>query len=237
MRVLGATDLLELTERSAGQGPAGSALLALAVAYPEHPAEVIAATPLSARDRALLAVRARTLGAEMIALDRCDSCGEQLELALTAEAIGLAEGGEPFPPAPTGVLEQGDRTIAIRAVTAGDAAAAETSPDAAAARALIIERAAAGGRDGDDLEAALEALDRAADVGIELSCPACNATTRRAFDAAAFFRREIESRNRSILRGVADLARVYHWAEKDILDMPAGRRAFYLAEARGQAGP
>ena len=102
MRALDAPDILELTERGAGLGSARRALLALAAAYPEYPPEAIAATPLSARDRALLAVRARMLGAAMTAHDRCDACGEAIELTLIAEELGLAEAAEPFPSAPAG---------------------------------------------------------------------------------------------------------------------------------------
>lgn len=232
MRALGSTDILELTERVAGLGPARRALLALAAAYPEHAPEAIAATPLSARDRALLVARALMLGAAMTARDQCDACGEAIELTLTAEAIGLAEADEPFPPAPAGRIGPADAPLAIRAVTAGDVAAAETAPDTATARAILAARVAPGADTAEELDAALEALDPTAEVEIALACPACGETTLRAFDAAAFFWRELEARAPRILREVAELARVYHWTEQDILAMSPARRAFYLAEAR-----
>ncbi len=232
MRALGAPDILELTERGAGLGSARRALLALAAAYPEYPPEAIAATPLSARDRALLAVRARMLGAAMTAHDRCDACGEAIELTLIAEELGLAEAAEPFPSAPAGRIGPADAPVAIRAVTAGDAAAAEVAPDAAAARAILAARVAPGAVGAEELDASLEALDPTADVRIALTCPACGKTTIRAFDAAVFFWRELEARAPRILREVAELARVYHWSEQDILAMSPARRAFYLAEAR-----
>jgi hypothetical protein len=233
MRALNAGDLLELAERGAGLGSARRALLVLKAAYPEHAVEEIAAAPLSARDRALLAVRARLFGPAIRAQERCVGCGEVLELTLTAEAIGLGAAAEPFPPAPAGRIGAGEHAAAIRAVTAGDVAAAETAPDALAARAIIAARVAPGAEDAADLDVALEALDPAADVDIALACPTCGAATIRGFDAPAFFWREIETRAPRILREVAELARLYHWSERDILAMSPARRAFYLAEARG----
>jgi hypothetical protein len=232
MHVLNAGDLLELAERGASLGSARRALLLLQTAYPEHPVESIAGAPLSARDQALLAVRARLFGPAIRAQERCASCGEVLELTLTAEAIGLGASAEPFPPAPTGRIGTGERATPIRAVTAGDVAAAEAAPDAMAARAVIAALVAPGAEDAADLDAALEALDPAADVDIALACPTCGATTILGFDVPAFFWRELETRAPRILREVAELARCYHWSERDILAMSPARRAFYLAEAR-----
>jgi hypothetical protein len=222
-------DILDLAEHDCTPGPGERAIRLLAAAFPGTERETIAAAPLSARDRALLAVRARRFGDAIRCRERCARCGEVLELDLTAAAIGLAPTTPAFPPAPCATLPDG---TAIRAVTAADMAAAETASDAAAARALLVALVAPGAADGPEIDAALEALDPAADVEIALPCPACGDTTMRAFDAAQFVWREIAARVPRILREVAELARAFHWSERDILALPPSRRALYLAEAR-----
>lgn len=229
MHVLDAGEILELTERGTGAGPAQRALLVLEAAFPDVLAPTIAATPLSQRDRALLAVRASLFGPELHAQDTCDHCGEALELTLTADAIGLGPSPDPFPPATQGRLASGDQ---VRAVTAADASAVERAGDPATARALLATRVAPGADDAQDLDDALEALDPAADVELVLRCPECGRTTVRTFDAPTFVWSELEACAPRILVDVADLARSFHWSERDILSMSANRRAFYLSEAR-----
>lgn len=229
MRVLDARDILELIEKAAAVGPGQRALIVLETAYPGAGAETIANAPLSARDRALLALRVPLFGAALRAWERCDTCAEMLELALTADALGLGPAADPFPPAPQGRLSNG---ATVRAVTAGDVVVAELAPDAGAARAILAARVAPAVDDPEELDQFLEALDPAADVEIALACPACGETTLRSFDVPAFVWREFEARVPRILRDVADLARSFHWSEQEILAMPSARRAFYLAEVR-----
>lgn len=237
MRALDPAELLDLAERGAGMGPARRALLTLCAYHPDADPDAIAAAALSARDRALLAARARQFGARMTAQDACGACGAQIELTLRAEDIGLGPrpGEAPFPPAPCGAWSDGADDIPLRAISAGDAAAAETAARAGDdAAAALLSRAAPGAAriPPDALDAALEALDPDAAVELSLACPVCAQTSLRAFDAAAFFWRELEARAPRILLDVADLARAFHWSERDILALPPARRAFYLAQAR-----
>lgn len=226
----GDADLLALVERGAALSPGARGLLLLRAAHPDSPEDAIAATPLSARDRALLALRAALFGPAIRCREYCATCGEVLDLDLTAEAIGLGTISPAFPPAPHGILADG---APVRALTASDAIAAEAAPDLAAARAILRARAAPEAEDGPELDAALEALDPAAQVELDLRCPVCGATETRALDVPAFVWHEVEARIPRLLREVAELARAFHWSEHDILALPAARRAFYLAEARG----
>ena len=115
-----------------------------------------------------------------------------------------------------------------------DAAEVESASDALAARRVLAARVAPkADADSEDLDVALEALDPAADVGLVLACPACGAQEIRAFDVPSFVWREFEILIPRILRDVADLARAFHWSERDILDLPPWRRSFYLREVRG----
>jgi hypothetical protein len=221
----GDAELLALAERGAGLRPGARAILLLRAAHPEVPQETIAGMTLSARDRALLALRAALFGTTIRCRDACGTCGEVLDLDVTADAIGLGAIGPAFPPS--------SRSPGIRALTAGDIAAAEAADCAATARSILRDRAAPGIEDGPALEAALEALDPAAHVELELLCPSCGTPTVRDFDVAVFVWREIEARIPRLLREVTELARAFHWSEHDILALPAPRRAYYLTEVRG----
>lgn len=221
----GDAELLALAERGAALRPGARAVLLLRAAHPDVPTATIEEAPLSARDRALLALRAALFGPVIHCREACAQCGEVLDLDVTAEAIGLGAIEPAFPLAPC--------AAGLRALTAGDVVAAESAADTAAARALLRDRAAPDAQDGPALEAALEALDPAAHVELELRCPACGAAAGRDFDVAAFVWREIEARIPRLLREVTELARAFHWSEHDILALPPARRAFYLAEARG----
>ncbi|MDO9499330.1 hypothetical protein [Falsiroseomonas sp.] len=232
-----AAELLELVERGAALGAGARALLLLRTAHPGIPAEVISVAPLSARDRALLGLRAALFGRAIRCREHCDACGEVLDLDLTAEALGLGEAPHAFPaaphafpPAPHGTLPDG---TPVRALSAADAAAAEGAPDMPTARAILRSRAAPDAADGPELDAALEALDPDARVVLDLLCPACGTTATRELDVPRLVWCELEARIPRLLREVAEIARVFHWSERDILALPPARRAFYLAEARG----
>ncbi|HEY5710386.1 MAG TPA: hypothetical protein VIT38_00705 [Allosphingosinicella sp.] len=237
MHRLDAALILELTERGAPLGPTRRALLLLAAAFPDAPEATLLALPLGARDRLLMLVRAALFGDTLTARQACRACAEDFELSLTAGHLGFAPAGESedFPAPACGTVTQGSESYEARAVTVADMLAAEEAADAPAARATLLARAIpdapAGALDEALAEAALEALDPQADVALDTDCPHCGAAHELRFDAARFVWQELAARAPRILRDVADLARTYHWSERDILAMPASRRAFYLAAA------
>jgi hypothetical protein len=244
VKALSVEQILELWERGAAMGNAERALAILTAAFPDRDPAALAALPLGVRDRALLAVRSRTLGPCLTSLDRCPACGETIELTLYPEEIGLSEpeSDAAFAPAASRELELLGHRVRLRPVTAGDMVAAERADDAADARKLLLDRVLEAVDDlmPDGLDApiaaaaeqALEALDPAADIHLAVACPACGAEMERQFDAAAFFWQELVGRATRLLREVAELARAYHWSEAEILALSPGRRAFYLSEAR-----
>ncbi|HMO76219.1 MAG TPA: hypothetical protein PKD99_09675 [Sphingopyxis sp.] len=223
MRRWTALELIDISESGASLGTAGRALLLLEAGGMDR--DAAAALPLGRRDRALFALRARQFGARMEAAQRCAGCGADYEFALTA-----ADLGRDGPDAEGAATDSG---AAVRAVTAGDLAACEGQGSGAAARALLRARVAPGGAapDGEALDAALAALDPDAELTIAATCPECGKAAEVAFDIAAFFWDEIMLRVPRFLQQVADLARVNHWSERDILALPAARRRFYLTAA------
>lgn len=233
MRALDAGEILELVTRGENAGPARRALLVLDAAFPDT-GGAAAAAALSHRDRALLAVRACLFGPAMLAQAECDGCGLALELTLTAADIGLQPVEPAFPPAPTATVGDG---VVVRAVTGGDAAHLEGIGDPEEARADILARVAPGlpaadAEPGGTLDETLEAIDPAADVELALDCPECGGSTLRGLDVARFVWEELTASAPRIMADVADLAREFHWSERDILALPAERRAYYLVEAR-----
>ncbi|HYW16899.1 MAG TPA: hypothetical protein VE891_12210 [Allosphingosinicella sp.] len=236
MHRLDAARILELTERGAALSPCRRAILLLAAAWPEAPVEALLGLPLGARDRLLMRLRAETFGTMLSARHSCRDCAEDFEINLDAAELGFtqADDREAFPEPAAGTISEGGETFAVRAVTVADMLAAEAADGPETARAvllaLVVPDAPSGALDEGRAAAALEALDPLADITLDTSCPHCGAAHELQFDAAAFVWQELASRAPRILRDVAELARTYHWSERDILAMPAPRRAFYLAQ-------
>lgn len=228
MRCWTALELVEISERGASLGTAARALLLLeAAGMPRDEAEAL---PLGARDRALFRLRARQFGERMEVAQRCASCGEDYDFALTAAQLGRSPAGRPTA---SGTVDGPAGPVVVRAITAGDLAACETQSSAAAARSLLRASVAPAVHAVPDeaLEAALAELDPDAELAIAARCPECEATQEVAVDIAAFFWKEIALRVPRLLQQVADLARLNHWSERDILTLPPARRRFYLLAA------
>jgi hypothetical protein len=225
VRRFSALDLIEIAEHGAARGTAARALLLL-VTGAGLPYDRAAALPLGMRDRWLFALRAVQFGARIDVGHRCSDCGKGFEFGLTAADIDRAA----LPPAevPASLEVAG---VVVRAVTAGDLAACEGL--GAQGRTALRARIAPDGAALDDaaLDAALDTLDPDAEVTIVARCPECGSDQSILLDIASFFWREIEFRVPRLLQQVADLARVNHWSERDILMLPPARRHFYLAAA------
>jgi hypothetical protein len=235
MRGLDSERIILLTERGAELPAARRSALLLAAAFPEAPEGSLLHLSLGTRDRLLMRLRARLLGEALTARQRCGGCGEDFEIDFTAEQVGLAPRPEDerLPEAPAGSLNYRRRDFAVRAVCVGDMIAAEDAEGVEAAVELLAARTApdAPAAARRRLAETLEALDPAAETTIEAACPHCGEVEALRLDPAAFVWEELAARAPRILRDVADLARTYHWSEREILAMPASRRAFYLAAA------
>ena len=79
----------------------------------------------------------------------------------------------------------------------------------------------------------LEAADPAAEIRIDLACPACDHRWWAELDVSDFLWAELSIHARRLLLEVHALARAYGWCESDILGLSPPRRRFYLDEVWG----
>jgi hypothetical protein len=86
------------------------------------------------------------------------------------------------------------------------------------------------------VERVMEAMAPSLTSDLEGICPECRFTIAVQFDARWFCLRELRDRAASIYQDIDTLARRYHWAERDILAIPHGRRAAYAELARQAEG-
>ncbi|GAB4070865.1 hypothetical protein GCM10028812_41280 [Ancylobacter sonchi] len=242
-RGLTGADVLDIWEAGHGLSSSARALLVLAAVDPEAPPEDVARLPLGARDRALLAVRAATLGNRLEAFAHCPACASPLEFPVDIGAL-LADEPVDAPATPLAV-EAGGFRLSVRAPDSRDQAAAEGCADPAAAEARLLA-ACVSAVDGQGYPVSVEALpataraaaaeailalDPLTEVSFDLACPACGCDWSLALDVPGFLWEEIGQQARRLVGEVALLARAYGWSERDILAMSPARRQNYLAWA------
>jgi hypothetical protein len=219
MQALSTVQLLDLGERARLAGVASRSALIIQEACPELSRARVFALRLSASDRILAAIRAATFGPLLAAQQNCSACGEAFEISFDLERAGL--------------LAQIDEVLDAAlgdpvALTLGDLAAVERERDPAAIKRRLAERLDSGEGDIEQVSERLEQADPDADIVLETDCPSCGEAQRLMVDIGAYLWEEIAAQAPRILRDVADLARAYHWSERDILAMSGPRRAFYL---------
>jgi hypothetical protein len=225
--------VIELAEDASRLSVGQWSIKLLQTAFPESQLASLLALPASSRDRLVLMIRQRLVSTPLRAEPVCSACGETYELTLNPDDFGLAEDA-PWPEPGFRVVSVADRELRLRPVNLGDLLAVETElhPDQAAN--LLAERVCDKQEDGvslDLLADALETLDPAADIWLEIRCPECGSPQSVAFDPVHFVAHEICLLSQKILRDVVDIARVFHWSEGDILALPERRRAYYVSEA------
>jgi hypothetical protein len=240
MNVLRAQDIVDLFGTGEPFRPASTALALLARLERDASPAGLRRLSVGERDRRLLALRAAAFGPRVEVVSSCPVCALAVEFAFTADEVGLAADA----PTPASEAEWpiGGRRLRLRAVTAGDLADLESCGEPAEIRRRLIEACvlAVDGIEGaappaewsDAVEAGLQAIDPAANVELALDCPDCGHRWIEVVDPPSLLWDAIMVAAPRILADVAELARVYHWSERDILAMPARRRRFYLEVAR-----
>jgi hypothetical protein len=240
MRRLEPSDLLALWEAGTALHPIDRALEILRCAGGPPDA---ARLPLGTRDALLLQARAATLGDRLEASEHCPACAERVELTLSCRALidGVLRPPERW------LIEQGDVRMVVRPLDSTDAAVAAAAADVDAAAAALLARAVVSAEragepmeaealDGDAVAAVTASLaerDSAAELLVELTCPACSATWRRVLDVAGFVWMELAARAERLLGEVHRLAGAYGWTEDEIVRLGPARRAAYLAMVQG----
>lgn len=74
----------------------------------------------------------------------------------------------------------------------------------------------------------LERIEPLANLNLLLNCPNCTQQWEVFFDIMSYLWAELDSWSKHLLQEVYLLARAFAWSERDILNMSAKRRQFYL---------
>ncbi|WP_321796820.1 hypothetical protein [Caballeronia sp. J97] len=222
-------DVLTLWERAAAAPPDVRDEALLGAAAPAS---------LSARNAALLALRARLFGATQRLVAACPGCAAQLEFEIDCGALARS-----LLPAPDAAgaheLRHGGYRIVYRVPESGDLRAAANADDFATA---LLRRCVAQCELGgiahavdtlpdevtDALSDALDALEPGTCVDFDLRCVDCGVQWNAPMDCAAVLYGEVRARAEALLVEVDALARAYGWSEAQVLALSPTRRAAYL---------
>jgi hypothetical protein len=244
MRVPSAAQLLDAWDHALSESPTRRALSLLSTAYPELPADEIAALPIGRRDARLLQLRKCLFGSQLLVVVPCPECGQLLESQLRVDDLmfDCVQREEV-----TYVGESRGYRVTFRLPTSIDLMALPLGGEAADARRLLIRRCLLDVRDAhgeqkavsdlpDDTVAdvimQMERADPAANLELALECPSCGHGWQEMFDIANLLWREIYAWAQRTLRDVHVLARAYGWRELDVLSLSPTRREIYLELCR-----
>jgi hypothetical protein len=209
------------------------------------------------REALLLSLHRLTFGETLECVLHCVSCDQRMTLAPRVSDLLLSPYEAPRATHELTIEDSGALyRVAFRLPASADldAAAAIAASDVDRAASGLLARCVRGvTRNGAPLDAdALPAavrdaltremlrLDPQAQVELEVSCPACSHGFDVLLDAASFLLRELDDDAAHLLKEIHVLASYYGWSERDILAIPAARRARYItliAEQRAAARP
>jgi hypothetical protein len=238
MRPLSAADTVKIWDQGQAWHPVDRALLLLAYALPESPAEELLALSVGQRNGRLLRTRQLTIGDRLEGLVTCPQCNQPLEFNLQVTQLLLPE-----PEIPVQELAIDAWQVRYRLPNSLDLAVLLSSQQSLpAARQMLIERCLlAASRDGEKVSIgdlpepvvlqvanAISEADPLADMRFTLTCHACGHEWLAAFDIVTFFWEELAAQAKRLLRDVHQLARAYGWRESEILAMSSQRRHTYL---------
>jgi hypothetical protein len=240
-----APDIVQLWEAGCRQHPLDRALTMLAHACPKIDRERLADLTIGQRDALLFDLREQTFGGTLDAFVECPQCGERLEFSLPAQELRSLSGAADH--SAGCVLDEEGMQVTFRLPDSRDLAAAVGSGDLEAARAALLQRCVIDARlDGRPvapidlpegvvarIAGRMAACDPAADILLNLECPACHRGWQQPFDIVSFFWAELSSQAKRLLVEVHALAAAYGWGEGEILSMSAARRACYLEMIHG----
>jgi hypothetical protein len=245
MRGPSAEVLLEAWEQGLGQSPAERGLTLLCAAVPETSSQDLARISIGRRDAELLSLREQIFGERLETLATCPSCGEHLELSLSAQDLRAATGAEPNLAGTSGdelPIDVGEYSVLFRLPNTRDLLAVAERRKPEAARSALLDRCILSAKRlgeptrPEDLPAdvidsvcsRMSEADPQADVRLEIACPACSHRWQAAFDILSFLWRELGAWAVRTLHEIHTLASAYGWSQQDILALSAGRRRAYL---------
>jgi hypothetical protein len=229
MQIPGAGELLDLWDAGQEVAPTRRALLLLQAALPQE--TEIAGWTLGRINAALLRLRMRMFGPELVCLADCPACGTVTEAPLAVPAL-LAGATQENPGLQQ--IDVGERTLAFRLPVAEDLLQAAAVPSAAGSGALlqriVVDGAGQPLPEGAERAIAtrIEQADPLAHIELGLNCPACRIQWSEALYVIDLLWAEISMLARRIVSEVGRLAQAFGWREAEILAMTPQRRRRYL---------
>jgi hypothetical protein len=233
------------------------ALLLLGSAVPDASREALARIPIGVRDGALLELRERVFGPELMAVADCPWCGAQVEFSVRTDAVrsvGSRVSNGDVANTTVDSLDEvraslvvGAYELAFRLPTTADVAELASGAGVESGAGALLDRCVlAASADGvacspaelpDDVVAALERrmddLDPNADIRLTLCCPDCGEEWRSPFTITEFLWADVDAWAWQTLGQVHALASAYGWREADVLALSPARRALYLGMVQG----
>jgi hypothetical protein len=239
MRPLAGEPLLQAWELGAPQGFLDRSLTLLRVACPELSFEQLAALPMAQLNLQLLRLRQISLGSTLSGFVPCPHCAARLEFSIPIAPL-LAE-LEPLAAHHSVQWTDGVADYSLRAASSRDLALAQGESSPEQARTLLLERclnARSTTVSSEMVQVTEEAirtalrkfneLHAAAEITLQLSCPACGRQDSVDLDVARFLWMEVRYAALRLLREVHELASAHGWDEQAILSMGLQRRNAYL---------
>jgi hypothetical protein len=226
--------VLAMWERGRLATPLQRALLLLGLALPGRAPDELARMSIGRRDRALTRFRRSLFGSGFDGHVDCPNCGERLGVE-----IELPAREEDASPVTEFVSDDGLR---FRAPDSRDLAAVADAATTDEALRRLLRRCCISAPDQvpadwsaeqiQEAEVGLAALESDDELCIDFTCASCGHSWQSVLDPACVLWEELEAHAIHLLQTVHQLARAYGWTERDILSMPAPRRAAYLQLAQ-----
>ena len=199
--------------------------------------------PIADLDTLLLRLRQMLLGDNIRTDVLCsaEGCGSRIDVGFTISDY-LAHHASTVPPGvaasdEAGVFELVGAGVSFRVPTAGDQVAIAHDPDP---EAELLRRCVRPSSLPPEtrarVEEAMESIAPNLQSDLEGVCPECGTLVRAPFDPQRWVLRELRGQAAWVYEEVHLLARRYRWSERDILALPASRRARYVDLLRAEGG-
>lgn len=239
MRALAPRDLLDIWDHSAHQDAVERALGIVRAGCPELSREASFALTVGERDARLFQLHRLTFNPVLDGYAECPICTTPVEFNLDIGALDIALDHQRR----EGALKAAGIQVEFRLPDSRDLLEVVGVADVEAGRKTLVGRCViSASRDGASIAAAelpsavvtemahsMASVQPAADVVLNLSCPACGHHWETLLDITAFIWAEITATAKRLLRTVHTLARAYGWGEDEILQLSEQRRADYVA--------
>lgn len=246
MKRLTGNDTVYVWEEGEGREPWYKAVKILSHAFPGVEEKELMEWSIGRRNTCLLELRRLMFYSPIESFLKCPGCARQIGYKLNAKDMGaILPPGSPILSRQEFSLTLEDVEIQFRSLDSRDIEAVDNSSDsgnAAVVRRKLMERAVIRAvKDGNNLNAdqlpdsimntlreKMSDYDPGFEIRLALECPFCGHKWAVCFDILTFLWTEIKKQAQDLLQEVHILAGAYGWSEKDILDMSAARRQYYL---------